>query len=163
MPDLIYRLARWGLGGIFIYAGGTKIVDARTFAVLIEAYGIVPETLLMPVAVALPAMEVAAGIGLIFDIEGSLTAIAGLLLVFIAILGYGITMGLDVDCGCFGPEDPESEAFHGLRQALYRDLAMMAGCGYLFVWRRYRSIRPVKIRRWINTILRRRRSDNAYV
>ena len=40
---------------------------------------------------------------------------------FMAILGYGISMGLDVDCGCFGPEDPESKAFHGLRAALYRD------------------------------------------
>jgi hypothetical protein len=51
-------------------------------------------------------------------------------------------MGLDVDCGCFGPEDPEAEAFHGLRTALYRDLFMLAAVGFLYAWRHYRHIRP---------------------
>ncbi len=113
--DWIYKLARWGLGIIFIYAGCVKLLEPRTFAVLIEAYGILPQVLLMPVAVVLPALEVAGGIGLLCEIEGSLAVIAGLLLLFIAILGYGIRMGLDVDCGCFGPDDPEAKAFHGLQ------------------------------------------------
>jgi hypothetical protein len=69
----------------------------------------------------------------------------GLLAVFIAILRYGISMGLDVDCGCFGPDDPEAEAFRGLRAALCRDLVMMAGVGFLYGWRRRRAIRPVRI------------------
>ena len=124
--DWIYKLSRWSLGGIFIYAGSIKLLEPGTFAVLIDAYGIVPERLLTPVAVALPAMEVFAGIGLLFDIKGSLSMISGLLALFIAILGYGIRMGLDVDCGCFGPEEPEAKAFHGLRMTLYRDLAMLA-------------------------------------
>ena len=96
--DWIYKLSRWGIGFIFIYAGSIKLMDPRIFAVLIDAYGIVPESLLMPVAIALPALEVAAGIGLLFDIEKSLPVISGLLMLFIAILGYGIRMGLDVDC-----------------------------------------------------------------
>ncbi len=54
-------------------------------------------------------------------------------------------MGLDVDCGCFGAEDPEAEAFHGLRTALYRDLVMMAGIVFLYVWRRIRSIEPIRL------------------
>ena len=52
--DWLYRLCRWTLGGIFIYAGGTKLLEPQIFAVLIEAYGIVPEGLLMPVAIGLP-------------------------------------------------------------------------------------------------------------
>jgi len=110
-------------------------MEPKTFAVLIEAYGIVPEGLLMPVAVVLPALEVAAGVGLLFDIEGSLSMIAALLMLFIAILSYGIWMGLDVDCGCFGPEDPEAKAFHGLRQSLHRDLVMLAGIAFVYGWR----------------------------
>lgn len=74
----------------------------------------------MPASILLPALEVAAGIGLLFDIEGCLSVIAALLCLLIAILGYGIWMGLDVDCGCFGPQDPEAKAFHGLRQSFYR-------------------------------------------
>jgi hypothetical protein len=109
---------------------------------VIEAYGFVPEGLLIPVAIGLPLLEVIAGFGLLFDIRGSLAVITGLLVLFMVVLGYGIWMGLDVDCGCFGPEDPEAEAFHGLRLSLFRDLVMMAGVIFIYGWRRYRAIRP---------------------
>jgi uncharacterized membrane protein len=132
----MYRLLRWFLGGLFIYSGATKLLAPQLFAVLIDAYGIVPEGLLMPVALILPALEVLAGVGLLVDIHGSLAVITGLLLLFVAILGYGIWMGLDVDCGCFGPGDPEAEAFHGLRPALYRDMVMLTAVVFLYGWRR---------------------------
>lgn len=163
LSDWIYKLSRWGLGGIFIYAGSIKLLEPKTFAVLIDAYGVIPESLLVPVAVALPALEVAAGIGLFFDIEGSLSMIAGLLVLFIAILTYGIWMGLDVDCGCFGPDDPEAEAFHGLRLPLYRDMLMLVGIAYIYGWRRYRAIKPLKITLLINKLWKKRRTKNAYV
>jgi hypothetical protein len=150
----MYPILRWSLGIIFIYSGATKLLAPLPFAVLIEAYGIVPEGLLMPVAVFLPALEVIAGAGLLGDVHGSLSVIASLLLLFIAILGYGIRMGLDVDCGCFGPEDPESEAFHSLRPALYRDLIMLTSVAFLYGWRRYRHVQPIK--------LKKRKTKNAY-
>ncbi len=140
----IYRIVRWGLGGIFIYSGATKLLAPQIFAVLIDAYGIVPEDLIMPVALILPALEVVAGVGLLFDLRGSLSLIAGLLMLFVAILGYGIRMGLNVDCGCFGPEEPEAKAFHGLRLALYRDMAILAAVAFLYGWRRYHHVQPRK-------------------
>jgi len=144
--DWLYKFLRWGLAGVFIYAGSTKLLDPKTFAVLIEAYGIVPESLLMPISIALPILEVTAGIGLFFDIEGSLAVITGLLGLFIVILSYGIWVGLDVDCGCFGPQDSKAEAFHGLRQSLYRDIGMLTGVIFIYAWRRYRAIEPVRIK-----------------
>jgi uncharacterized membrane protein YphA (DoxX/SURF4 family) len=149
MLDLGYKLVRWVLGSLFIYAGSTKLFDPQSFAVLIEAYGILPEVLLMPAAIFLSCLEVVGGIGMLFDIRGSLAVITGMLLMFMAILGYGVWIGLDVDCGCFGPGDPEAEAFHGLRQSFYRDLAMLAGIVYLYMWRRYRRIKPRTIRDYI--------------
>ncbi len=140
----IYRFLRWILGTVFIYSGATKLLAPRTFAVLIDAYGLVPDMLLMPVAVALPAMEVIAGFGLLVDLRGSLGVITGLMLMFVAILGYGILLGLDVDCGCFGPGDPEAEAFHGLRPALYRDLVMLAAIAVLYGWRHRGHVQPRK-------------------
>jgi hypothetical protein len=160
--EWLYRLCRWTLGSIFIYAGGTKLLEPKIFAVLIEAYGIVPEGLLMPVAIGLPLLEVIAGIGLLFDIRGSLSLITGLLVLFMVVLGNGIWMGLDVDCGCFGPEDPEAEAFHGLRQSLYRDLAMMAGVFFIYGWRRYRTIRPTGVMVRVNQLFNKRRKEDAY-
>ena len=162
MSGWIYRSTRWILGGVFIFAGGSKLLAPEVFAVLIEAYGIVPDVLLLPVAIGLPLVEVIAGIGLLFDIRGSLAAITGLLVLFIVVLGYGIWMGLDVDCGCFGPEDPEAEAFHGLRLSLFRDLIMMAGVFYLYAWRRYRVVRPLSVTVIVNNLLSKRRKEDAY-
>jgi hypothetical protein len=161
--ELLYRLCRWTLGGIYIYAGGAKLLEPEIFAVLIDAYGIVPEGLLMPVAIGLPFLEVIAGFGLLFDIRGSLALITVLLVLFMMVLGYGIWMGLDVDCGCFGPEDPEAEAFHGLRLSLFRDLVMMAGVIFIYAWRRYRAIRPAGVMVIVNQLFSKRRKDDAYI
>ncbi len=160
--DWIYRFCRWILGLIFIYAGSTKLLAPEIFAVLIDAYGIVPAGLLMPVAIGLPLLEVIAGIGLLLDIRGSLALVTGLLVLFVAVLGYGIWMGLDVDCGCFGPEDPEAEAFHGLRLSLYRDLAMMAGVFFIYGWRRYRATQPTGVMVIVNQLFNKRRKKDAY-
>jgi len=160
--DWTYKLCRWTLGIIFIYAGSTKLPEPEIFAVLIEAYGIVPEGLLMPVAIGLPMLEVIAGIGLMLDIRGSMPLITGLLVLFITILGYGIWMGLDVDCGCFDPGDPEAEAFHGLRLSLFRDLFMMAGVIFLYGWRQYRAISPPGTMIFLNKLLGKRRKQNAH-
>jgi len=150
--ETAYRLVRWSLGVVFLYAGGSKLIDPQAFAVLIDSYGIVPGPLVMPAVIGLPLLEVVAAVGLVIDIRGSLTAIGALLVVFMAILGYGIWMGLDVDCGCFGPEDPESRAYHGLRLALYRDFAMLAGVIYLYTWRVYRRKSPHKLSDIISSI-----------
>lgn len=162
MSGCIYNYTRWILGGMFIYAGSTKLLEPQAFAVLIEAFGIVPESLLMPVAVGLPLLEVIAGLGLLFDIRGSLALMTGLLVLFMAVLGYGIWMGLDVDCGCFGPEDPETEAFHGLRLSLFRDLAMMAGVSFIYGRRRYRAIRPAGVMVVANQLFSKRKKEDAY-
>jgi len=161
--DWLYRLCRWTLGAIFIYAGCTKLLEREIFTVLLDAYGIVPEGLLIPVAIGLPLLEVIGGIGLLFDIRGSLALITGLLVLFMVVIGYGIWMGLDVDCGCFGPEDPEAEAFHGLRLSLFRDLVMMAGVFFMYGWRRYRALRPVSVMVMVNQVFSKRRKKDAYV
>jgi len=161
--DWLYRLCRWTLGGIFIYAGGIKLLEPKIFAFLIEAYGIIPEELLIPVAVGLPLLEVIAGFGLLFDIRGSLGLITGLLVLFMVVIGYGIWLGLDVDCGCFGPEDPEADAFHGLRLSLFRDLVMMAGVVFFYGWRLYRAIRPARVMVIVNQLFNKGRKEDAYV
>ena len=163
MTNWIYKLARWTLGAVFIYAGSIKLLMPKPFAVLIEAYGIVPEGLIMSVAIILSALEVAAGIGLVFDIEKSLGVIAGLLTLFLALMIYGIWMGLDIDCGCFGPKDPEAEAFHGLRSSFYRDLAMLAGVVFIYGWRQYLAFKPKKITQLTNNLWEKRIKKDAYV
>ncbi len=120
---ILYRIVRFGLAALFIYAGVTKLLDPKAFARIVSAYGIVPEALLPVVAVGLPLLETVAGIGLLLDIRGSLAVISGMLGLFIFVLEFGILKNLDVDCGCFGTEELAQQG--SLRQALYRDLALI--------------------------------------
>jgi uncharacterized membrane protein YphA (DoxX/SURF4 family) len=81
-----YCLVRFGLAAIFVWAGLIKLADPESFAKIISAYELVPESWLVPVAIGLPALEVLAGLGLIFDVRGSLVVIFGLLVMFVFVL-----------------------------------------------------------------------------
>lgn len=137
--DKAFLLARIILGAVFIFAGVQKLADPASFAVIINGYGLIPESLDYPVAVLLPLLEVVSGIGLIFNIRGALSLVVFQLLLFVVVLGYGIHMGLDADCGCFGPNDPEGDHYHGLWTSLYRDFGMLAICALTYWHRRYFS------------------------
>lgn len=147
-----YRIIRVILAAIFLWSGIAKLLAPASFAVIIEAFGLIPESWIMPIAVGLPVLEVVAAVGLLVDIRGSLAVVSGMLVLFMAILLYGIQMGLDIDCGCFGPQDPESAAFHSLRPALYRDFVMMAGVIFLYCWRYVRSIQPIHLGYFFNSL-----------
>ena len=117
-----------------MWAGSVKLIDLESFADIISVYELVPESLLIPVAIGLPALELIAGLGMIFDVRGSLTTILSLLVLFAFVLWFGILKDLDIDCGCFSVEELKVHA--DLRSALYRDLGMIAAALYLFWWRR---------------------------
>jgi len=136
-----YRLIRTALGIVFIWAGAVKLMDLENFADIISAYELVPEALLAPAAIGLPTLELIAGLGLIFDVKGSLSVILGLLVMFAFVLWFGILKDLDIDCGCFSPDDLAEH--NALWSALYRDLGMIAAVLYLFWWRR--TTRPVPL------------------
>ncbi len=139
-----YRLVRCGLGGLFVYAGMMKLTGIQSLAETIGAFGLVPERLLFTLAAGLVTLEIAAGVGLCADIRWSLAAITGMLVMFSAGLAYGIWLGLDIDCGCFGLGGGGEES-HGLHGALYRDLIMIAVCGYLYGSRYVRTARPIDL------------------
>ncbi len=140
----LYFLIRLALAFLFIFSGINKLINPLAFAVIIDAFGLAPSELALGLAIIISILEIFSGSALLFDVHGSLGVISVLLGVFMLVLGYGIWMGLDVDCGCFGPDDLEAEAFHNLQSALYRDLLMVVGILYLYYWRFKNSIQPLK-------------------
>ena len=130
----LYHFLRLGLACIFIYAGFIKLLDPRAFAHAIAQYDLIPETLLPLVAVGLPVLELLAGVGLSFEVRGSLTLMALLLLIFLVILGYAIWQNLDIDCGCFTLDDLDAQ--DGVITAFRRDLIMIGATLFLY-WRRW--------------------------
>ncbi len=133
--EIIYFLGRLGLAGVFLWSGLSKGYNPDFFAETIAAFGLLPNLLIFPAAIFLIAAELAVGIGLLIDQAWALRGSALLMLLFMAVLGYGIYLGLDIDCGCFGPNDPEAVAFHDLRGTFFRDLLFLLVIVYLYLWR----------------------------
>lgn len=130
----IYLLMRSALGLVFIVSGVFKLADLKAFAMVVKAFAILPPEFADAFSVALPVLELVVGFGILAGIRGSLFIVTALLLVFVGVLGYAIFMGYDIDCGCFGPNDPEAKAFSGLRISLVRDLFFMLQAAYLYTW-----------------------------
>ena len=150
----LYRVIRILLSVIFLWSGVIKLVDSSSFSVIIETYGLLPDILILPTALLLSLTEIILGLGLIFDIRGSLASITVMLAAFMAILLYGIWLGFDIDCGCFGLDDPESKTIHSLSSALFKDLILLVGILYLYLYRHIQALKPLKLSTVVNQINR---------
>jgi hypothetical protein len=128
----IERLSRWLIAGVMIFATVPKLSDPVWFAEVVGAYGLLPEFLVFPAALLLPLIELTTAFLLIKGRSSGLWIAAILMLLFIAVLSYGIWLGLDIDCGCFSPGDKEGTAFSNLRTALVRDLLLCIPILYCF-------------------------------
>lgn len=131
------RFGRWIISLVFLVAAVPKLFNVSGFAAVIDAYALLPDVLLLPTAVVLPVVEILLAFGLLFNRLNSKIGIAVVLLFFIILLSYSISQGLDIDCGCFGSEDPEFIAFKGLKVALVRDIVMLVPLVYSFWYHRY--------------------------
>ncbi|WP_027720286.1 MauE/DoxX family redox-associated membrane protein [Maridesulfovibrio zosterae] len=141
MSGQAYFIIRVLLSIVFLYSGAGKLMDVHGFAKVIGGYGVLPDQLNLIAAAVLPVIEIVIAVGLFWDIKGALSSYMVLLLVFMGVLAHGINMGLDVDCGCFAPGDPEGEAYHSLREALIRDFFLLGACGYLYFLRKVKGFR----------------------
>lgn len=116
---------RWLLGGLFLWAGAIKLSNPKAFARSIDAFGLVPEDLLPPVAILLPILEIMVGVAVLRRWRGGLPAMAALLLLFMVVLGFAIGQNLEVDCGCFSVAEQREHT--SVKAAFVRDLLMLAG------------------------------------
>ena len=101
--ERVATLCRIAIGALFIYAASSKF-DAIEFAQKVNNYRLLPAALVNLVAVALPFVELFAGVLLVVGFRvraGSLTVV-GLLCCFVFAMGYVWAKGIDVECGCFG-------------------------------------------------------------
>jgi putative oxidoreductase len=125
-PLVVVRLV---LGGIFLYAGFTKIGDPTAFAGAIASYRILPYLGNYLVAAILPWLEVLCGLLLITDYRtrAAASCVAILNLVFMAALVSTIVRGLDIDCGCFSKTGEKTSAW----TALGRDVVLFVMALYV--------------------------------
>ena len=111
------------LGVIFIAAAYAKLrAPWLEFAGSLNAFEILPESALEPVARTLPWAELALGVALISGIwQKWFALIASLLLsLFFTVMVRSYLLGLKIDCGCFGPGEALGP------KTLARDFSMLA-------------------------------------
>jgi uncharacterized membrane protein YphA (DoxX/SURF4 family) len=123
MKRWLLVIGRLILGVIFVYAAYAKLrAPWIEFAGSLAAFQILPDNLLEPIAHILPWSELLLGLGLIsgvwqrwFSLMASL-----LLLLFFSVMVRSYAMGLQIDCGCFGPGEALGP------KTLARDFTMLA-------------------------------------
>jgi putative oxidoreductase len=102
--NIIWRIAEFIVGGVFIYAGVLKVRDPMSFAIDIDNYKTLPWFIGIRLAFYLPWLEILCGLALITRrlYLGALSILAMLTSIFIVASIVAKVRGLDVSCGCFG-------------------------------------------------------------
>jgi uncharacterized membrane protein YphA (DoxX/SURF4 family) len=131
-------LARWLLGGVWLYAGGVKLADPWASVAAVRAYELLPGSSAVWVGHALPVVEVAVGACLVL---GLLTRVAAalsgfLLLAFVVGISSVWMRGIEIDCGCFGGGGVRAGAASAYPWEIARDLGMAALSFFVVVLRR---------------------------
>lgn len=107
--SIAWRLAcRLVPAGLLLWAGVAKALDRQGSILAVDAYEVLPEMLVRPVATVLPWVEIGVAallvLGLFVRFAGVSTA--ALAAVFIAGMAQAKARGLAIDCGCFGGGGP---------------------------------------------------------
>jgi putative oxidoreductase len=115
------------LGGVFLYAGVSKVFDAGALAASIRSYELpLPEWFVTLSAHALPLLEILLGLYLLIGLFSRTSAwtAGGLIVLFSIVLIQGAVRGLEIDCGCFGSTTPTEAST--LWVDVLRDLGLLA-------------------------------------
>jgi putative oxidoreductase len=128
--QIVQIVLRVALGAIFIYAGWVKLQDPwQLFAAGVASYELLPMWAVTFVARTLPWFEILLGVVMIsgFFMRISSTTVAALLAVFFALIVRAYLQGKEINCGCFGGNEPISPL------TMLRDGSMLAGAIVLCV------------------------------
>ncbi|WP_412541827.1 MauE/DoxX family redox-associated membrane protein [Longispora sp. K20-0274] len=132
----ISTLARLGLAGVWLFAGGSKVSDLGGSVRAVGAYELLPNGAAQVVGAALPFVEIMIGLLLLAGLFTRAAAVlsAVLFVVFIFGIASAWSRGLQIDCGCFGsggalaPGESPTYFWETLR-----DIGFLAAAGFLIL------------------------------
>lgn len=121
-------LARLGLAGLFIYAGGLKLLEPAGLAQDISNYRLLPAGLAPLLALGLPVLEVVTGLALLTrsHARGAAVLSALMLALFAAAMAQAKLRGIDLACGCFGAD--------ATSQVSWSKVALNVALAILSIW-----------------------------
>ena len=89
---------------LLLWGGLAKAFDRQSSILAVDAYDVLPEGLVRPMAAILPWVEIGVAVLLVLGLFVRFAGIATAVLAgaFIVAMGQAKARGLDIDCGCFG-------------------------------------------------------------
>ena len=135
-PWLTIRV-QLALGAIFVIAAIPKIADPPSFAHMIYNYRLVPSSLINISALAMPWVELLAGLALILGVwkTAARNVVAIMLAVFIIAISINLFRDNAIDCGCFNVADrgkTHEQRIFDMKVDVLRDLGMLLMVGQLW-------------------------------
>lgn len=127
-------LARLGLGGVLLAAGGLKVGNLQKSAMSVRAYEMLPVGLANFLGYVLPWIEIGMGLLLVAGVAVSIVGLLGALTMFafVVAIAQAWARGLSIDCGCFGgggQVDPEDTKY---LSSILRDIGFLLLGVYLY-------------------------------
>jgi len=127
--NILYHSIRLVLGLVFIFASMDKIIHPLAFAQTIFNYQVLTDVLINPAALILPWLELFIGGCLLLNrwMSGAASIVVILMSIFVGVLFFNLSRGLDINCGCFSSSSDETP-MNGL--TLFRDISflILASC-----------------------------------
>lgn len=106
MAWLVFTL-RLLVGGLLLAAGALKVTHPDALAAAIAGYRLLPSSVVLPLAIGLPPLELLLGAYLIaglFTRQASIVT-AVMFACYAVAVGSDVVRRIPAPCGCFGPND----------------------------------------------------------
>ena len=152
--DYVSVPIRWIVGITFLIAAWPKLVAPEDFAWSIAMYQMLPTRYVHLLAIILPVVELVASIAFMagFRVRGAAVVMCGMLVMFIMALSFAFINEIEMtSCGCFTPAGARALSEHKQTvgtSLLWRDLWMLLGCGYVWLFDTGRWGVDGLLRRW---------------
>ena len=131
---MIFKLL---LAGIYLFAGGSKILNLYLFkATILAYYPFLPELVAVLIAIVFPWVEILASLSLVLNWKTNYSSSFLLLLslFFLAQIILNYSNILPYGCGCFGFSGPEKISLYHVFRDFF--IVLLAGWVCLKEWKR---------------------------
>jgi len=127
--------ARILLGVVLLLAGYLKAKSPAQAQMAVRAYKLLPISIANIFGLALPWLEIGAGVLLIVGIAVRYAALFGglLMLLFVGAISQAWARGLSIDCGCFGGGGQVAAGHTKYLQEILRDLGLTLSAVFLYL------------------------------
>lgn len=135
MKQWLGLVARLVTGGVWLWAGASKLPDLNSSEVAVRGYQLLPESMVQLVGAVLPGIEVLVGLFLLLGCWVRPAAVVSAVLFggFVLAIGSVWARGIEIDCGCFGGGGAEAGASADYPWEIARDVGLLAASLWLVV------------------------------